>query len=174
MKKRDIYRRFKSIFKVVREYFVEEEPREKAHRTLKEATVRLNRTVYQRIALEYELQHRNLDDETRAWSETTLRALRDTERQQSQQLAVLREEYRKLALQDLLYRALNEPDGDTFQQAHEALMELSATVETERSVQSLPKLLSIDPEKRYLNGPEQNRPESNDDRSDDRTQEQEE
>jgi len=85
-----------------------------------------------------------VDDETRSWCETTLEALRQTEQQQSQQLAILREEYRKLAVQDMLYRALNEPDGDTFQQAHEALMELSATVETEKSINSIPKLLNLD------------------------------
>ncbi|RKY13903.1 MAG: hypothetical protein DRP52_01495 [Planctomycetota bacterium] len=144
MKKRDIRRRFKSLLKTAKDYFLEEEPREKAQRTLKEAGIKLNKTVYQRIAMEYELQHRCDDEETRAWCETTLEALRQTEQLQSRQLAVLREEYRKLAVQDLLYRALNEPDGDTFQQAHEALMELSATVETEKSVNSIPKLLGLD------------------------------
>ena len=43
-----------------------------------------------------------------------------------------------------MYRALNEPDGDIFQEAHEALMELSATVETEKSINSIPKLLNLD------------------------------
>ena len=144
MKKRDIGRRLRTMLSSVREYFLEEEPRDKAKRTLKDAGICLNKTVYRRIALEYELQHRSLDDETRAWTETTLEAVRHVELQQSQQLAVLREEYRKLALQDLLYHALNEPDGDTFQQAHEALMELSATVETEKSVQSISRLLESD------------------------------
>ncbi len=145
MKKRDIRRRLKTLFTSIKEYFLEEEPREKASRTLKEAGIHLNRTVYQRIALEYELQYRNLDQETKAWLGTTLEALRQTEQQQTQLLVVLREEFRKLTLQDLLYRALNEPDSDTFQQAHEALLELSASVETEKSIQSIPKLLSIDP-----------------------------
>jgi len=144
MKKRDIRIRFKSLLKAAKDYFLEEEPREKAQRTLKDAGIKLNKTVYQRIAMEYELQHRCPDDETRSWCETTLEALRQTEQQQSQQLAILREEYRKLAVQDMLYRALNEPDGDTFQQAHEALMELSATVETEKSINSIPKLLNLD------------------------------
>ena len=150
MKKRDIRRRLKTLFTSIKEYFLEEEPRERASRTLKKAGIHLNRTVYQRIALEYELQYRNLDKETKAWLETTLQALRQTEQQQTQQLAVLREEYRKLTLQDLLYRALNEPDSDTFQQAHEALLELSAIVETEKSIQSISRLLSIDPQKPCL------------------------
>jgi hypothetical protein len=143
MKKRDIHRRLVSLFKAAKEYFLEEEPREKAQRTLKEASLKLNKTVYQRLALEYELEHKNLDGETRAWTETTLEALRQAEQQQSHQLAILREEYRKLAVQDLLYRAMNEPDGDTFQEAHDALIELSATVEAERNIQSLPKLLNM-------------------------------
>lgn len=144
MKKRDVKRRFMGLWNAAKEYFMEEEPREKARRTLKEASSTLNRTVYQRIALEYELEHSHPDPQTRQWMETTLDALKQTEAQHSSQLAMLRNEYRKLAVQDVLYRALDEPNGDTFQHAHEALMELSASVETQKSIQSLPRLLEMD------------------------------
>lgn len=144
MKKRDIRRRLSSLAQAVKEYFIEEEPRDKARRTLKEATVILNKTTYQRLALEHELKYQTLTEEHRAWCEQTLQTLRQAEEQQAQQIVQFRDEYRKLALQDLLYAALNEPNGDTFQQAHEALAELSAAVEAERTLQTIPKLLSID------------------------------
>jgi hypothetical protein len=150
MKKRDIRRRLLSLFKAAKEYFLEEEPREKAQRTIKEACLRLNKTVYQRMALEYELNNKDLDEETRAWTESTLETLRHTEQQQSHQLGILREEHRKLAVQDLLYRAMNDPDGDTFQEAHDALIELSATVEAERNIQSLPRLINLNQHRRSL------------------------
>lgn len=165
MKKRDIRRRLVSLFQAAKDYFIEEEPREKAQRTLKEASLRLNKTIYQRMALEYELEHKSLDEETRSWTESTLDTLRHTEQHQSQQLGVLREEHRKLAVQDLLYRAMNDPDGDTFQKAHDALIELSATVETERNIQSLPRLLDLHNKKPaldILDAEEPNPPETDD------------
>jgi hypothetical protein len=161
MKKRDIKLRLVSLFRSMKEYFIEEEPREKAQRTLKEASIRLNKTVYQRLSLEYELEHKDLDDEARAWTQRTLDTLRQTEQQYSSQLAMLRDEYRKLAVQDLLYRAMNEPDGDAFEKAHDALIELSATVEAERNIQTLPKLLSMSPSRPptgLLAAPPQDRP----------------
>jgi hypothetical protein len=144
MKKRDIRRRLGTLFQAVKEYFVEEEPRDKARRTLKDATSILSKTIYQRLALEYELKYRNLTGENRAWCEKTLETLRQAEEQQTEQIVQFREEYRKLALQDLLYAALNEPNGNTFQEAHEALAELSAAVEAEKTLQKIPKLLNID------------------------------
>lgn len=169
MKKRDIRRRMVSLFHAAKDYFLEEEPREKAQRTLKEASLRLNKTIYQRMALEYELEHKSLDEETRSWTESTLDALRHTEQHQSQQLAVLREEHRKLAVQDLLYRAMNDPGGDTFQKAHDALIELSATVEAERNIQSLPRLLHLQDKKQALDILDAEEPNQTETEQDDRS-----
>ncbi len=141
MKKAQFYRRFKSLLRSVKDYFVEEEPRDKARRTMKEATEAMNKTIYQRMALEHEYRSGSLDAEARQWCEQNIGRLREAERAMSENLGVLREQYRKLALQDLFYKTLSDPSADCFQEAHTALMELKATVEAEQTLQSLPKLL---------------------------------
>ncbi|MCC7481761.1 MAG: hypothetical protein IT541_09595 [Hyphomicrobiales bacterium] len=141
MKKAQFYRRFKSLFRSVKDYFVEEEPRDKARRTMKEATEALNKTIYQRMALEHEYRSGSLDAEARQWCEQNIGCLREAERAMTENLCVLREQYRKLALQDLFYKTLSDPSAGCFQEAHTALMELKAAVEAEQTLQSLPMLL---------------------------------
>jgi len=148
MKKAQFYRRVKSLFGSVRDYFIEEEPREKARRTMREATQALNKTIYQRMALEHELNSGSLDSEAHQWCEQNIDRLREAEQSMSENLSVLREQYRKLALQDLFYKTLSDPSSDCFHDAHSALMELKAAVEAEQTLQSLPRLLEAQPASR--------------------------
>ena len=141
MKKVQIYRRLKSLFEVVRDAFIEEEPREKARRTMREASEELNRVIYQRLALEHESQSGNLDRESRLWCRENLKRLKESEQMMSARLASLREQYRKLMMQDLFYKALSDPGADSFEQAQSAIMELQSSVESERTIRSIPRFL---------------------------------
>jgi len=161
MKKAQFYRRVKSLFGSVRDYFVEEEPREKARRTMREATQALNKTIYQRMALEHELNSGSLDTEARQWCEQNINHLREAEQAMSENLGVLREQSRKLALQDLFYKTLSDPSSDCFHDAHAAMMELKAAVEAEQTLQSLPRLLesSSSSQRQLPDGHDQDSPE---------------
>ncbi len=141
MKKVQIYRRLKSLFEVIRDAFIEEEPREKARRTMREAAEELNRVIYQRLALEHESQAGNLDQESRMWCRENLKRLQESEHVMSARLTSLREQYRKLMMQDLFYKALSDPGADSFEQAHSAIMELQSAVESERTLRSIPRFL---------------------------------
>ena len=141
MKKAQVYRRLKTLYAALRDMFVEEEPREKARRTMREATLALNRIIYQRLALENELESGNLDEESRRWCRENLRRLDESERVMTAHLASLREQYRTLMLQDLFYKTINDPGADCVQEAQAAIMELQAAVEAERTLRAMPRLL---------------------------------
>ena len=137
MKKIQIYRRVKTLIAALRDMFLEEEPREKARRTMRESTESLNRIVYQRLALEHECQSGGLDEEARLWCQENLKRLAESEHAMSEHLTVLRQQYRTLMLKDLFYKTLNDPTVDCYQQAQAALLELQATVEAERTLRSM-------------------------------------
>ena len=141
MKKVQIYRRIKSMFAMVRDAFIEEEPREKARRAMREASEELNRVIYQRLALEHESQSECMDEESLMWCRENLKRLEESEQVMSARLASLREQYRKLMMQDLFYKALSEPGADSFEQAQSAIMELQSAVESERTLRSIPRFL---------------------------------
>lgn len=141
MKKAQIYRRIQTLAASVKDYFIEEDPREKARRHMKNASAALNRTIYQRMALEHELNSGRLDDEARSWCHENLKRLEQSEIAMSQNIAQLRDQYRKLALQDLFYKTLSDPNADTFEEAHQALLELKASVEAEQTLH--PRKLSL-------------------------------
>lgn len=141
MKKAQIYRRVKTMFAALRDLFVEEEPREKARRTMREAAESLNRIIYQRFALEHEYHSGNLNEEARMWCEENLKRLNESERAMSEHLTGLREQYRTLMLQDLFYKTINDPTADCFEQAQTAILELQAAVEGERTLRLIPRLL---------------------------------
>ena len=141
MKKVQIYRRLKSLFEVIRDAFIEEEPREKARRAMQESSEELNRVIYQRLALEHESQSGNLDQESRMWCRENLKRLEESEQVMSGRLAALREQYRKLMMQDLFYKTLSDPGADSFEQAQSAIMELQSAVESERTLRSIPRFL---------------------------------
>lgn len=142
MKKAQLFRRMRSLMRSAKDYFIEESPREKARRTMKDATEALNKTIYQRMALEHEYNSGTMDAEARQWCEQNIRRLQEAEMAMSQNLGVLRDQYRKLALQDLFYKTMSDPSSDCFQEAHTAIMELKAAVEAEQTLQSLPRLLN--------------------------------
>src|SRR5262245_7932819 len=123
MKKNQVYRRIGSFWKMVRDFFVEEEPRDKARRTIREASRSLNRVIYQRMVLEQEIKNGSADPDTRGWCEKNLDLLRKSEEEMAGRLADLRDEYRTLMLQDLYYAALNDPGGEVFEEAEGAIME---------------------------------------------------
>ena len=141
MKKVQIYRRLKSLYEVIRDAFIEEEPREKARRAMQESSEELNRVIYQRLALEHESQSGNLDQESRMWCRENLKRLEESEQVMSGRLAALREQYRKLMMQDLFYKTLSDPGADSFEQAQSAIMELQSAVESERTLRSIPRFL---------------------------------
>ena len=141
MKKAHVYRRLGSLWRMVCDFFVEEEPRDKARRTVRDATRSLNRIIYQRMVLEHEMKNRALDDDTRHWCEKNLALLGESEEALSSRLSALREEYRTLLLQDLYYVALNDPGGEALEEAQQAIMELQASVESERSLRAMPRSL---------------------------------
>lgn len=141
MKKAQIYRRVKTLFASLRDMFLEEEPRDKARRTMRGATEALNRIVYQRFALEHEYQSDDLDEEARMWCQENLKRLSESERAMSEHLTGLRQQYRTLMLQDLFYKTLNDPTADCYQQAQAAILELQAAVEAERTLRSMPQSL---------------------------------
>ena len=142
MKKTQIYRRLKTLFAAIRDTFIEEEPREKAQRTMREASEQLNRIIYQRLALEHEFKSGNLDPEARMWCQKNLAQLDESERMMTTRLASLREQYRTLMMQDLFYKTISDPSADSFERAQAAVMELQATVESERTLRSMPRLLA--------------------------------
>jgi hypothetical protein len=141
MKKAQVYRRLGSFWRMIRDFFVEEEPREKARRTMRDATRSLNRVIYQRMVLEHELKLGTLDGDTRHWCEKNLELLRQSEEQMAGRLTQMREEYRTLMMQDLYYAALNDPGGEAFEEAQQAIMELQASVESERTIRAMPRHL---------------------------------
>jgi len=141
MKKSQLWRRIKTLGAAVRDYFVEEEPREKARRMMKEAADALHRVVYQRIALEHEAESGKMDAESQRWCDENLKQLYKAEGMMAQQLTALREQYRLLMLRDLFYKTINDPDKDLFEECRTALLELQASVEAERTLRNLPKLL---------------------------------
>jgi hypothetical protein len=141
MKKSQVYRRIKTMFAALRDLFVEEDSREKARRTMREAAESLNRVIYQRIALEHECHSGSLDHESRMWCEENLMRLNEAERAMSERLSGLREQYRTLMLQDLFYKTVNDPTADCFEQAQTAILELQASVEGERVLRSIPRLV---------------------------------
>ncbi len=141
MKKQQIYRRLRTFYEMVRDAFLEEEPRDRARRTMREASEELNRVIYQRLALEHEYQSGHLDEESRMWCRENLKRLQEAEQVMSTRLAALREQYRKLMMQDLFYKALSDPAADCFEQAHAAIMELQSSVESQRTLRSLPRFL---------------------------------
>ena len=142
MKKAYFHRRIRTLWHSVREYFLEEEPHDKARRTMQEATKVLNRTIYQRMALEYEYQHGQMDEEARMWCRQSLKQLREAERSMCDHLATLRDKIRTLTLQNLFYKSLRQPDEDCFEAALDALMELQAAVRAEQTLESIPRLVA--------------------------------
>jgi hypothetical protein len=127
------------MLRAIHGYFVAEDPHDKARRVMADATDALNRTIYQRMVLEHEYTHANLDEQARSWCQQNLTKLRDSERMMAEQLFDLRGQHRTLALQDLFYKTLDDPGADYVDQTHAAVMQLRAVVEAERVLQIMPR-----------------------------------
>lgn len=141
MKRAQFYRRIRTLWNAIRDYFIEEEPHEKARRLMKDAAGSLQKIIYQRVALEYEVTTGKLDHESQKWCDENLQQLMRAESVMSEQLGALREQYRKLMLKDLFYKSIGNPSSDVLEAAQMSILELEAAVEAERRLRALPQLL---------------------------------